>query len=56
MLWGAHIAGIPIEETALGFAPVIALMGGIAGATMRERVSKRRIRLRRREGRVGGAR
>jgi hypothetical protein len=55
MLWGAHIAGMPIEETALSFAPVIALTGGIAGAKLRERMSKRRIRLRRREGRVGGA-
>jgi hypothetical protein len=56
MLWGAHIAGIPVEETVLGFAPVIALMGGIAGAKLRERVSKRRARSRRREGIAGGAR
>jgi hypothetical protein len=56
MLWGAHIAGIPIEETALSFAPVIALTGGIAGAKLRGRLSKRRIRFRRREGRIGGAR
>jgi hypothetical protein len=46
MLWGAHIAGIPIEETALSFAPVIALTGGIVGAKLRERMSKRRIRFR----------
>lgn len=26
----AHIAGIPIEETALGFAPVLLSAGGIA--------------------------
>jgi hypothetical protein len=31
MLWGAHIAGMPIEETALSFAPFIALTGAIAG-------------------------
>jgi hypothetical protein len=56
MLWGAHIAGIPIEETALSFAPVIALTGGTAGTKLRERMSKRRIHFRRREVRVGGAR
>jgi hypothetical protein len=26
----AHIAGIPIEETALGFGPVLLSAGGIA--------------------------
>jgi hypothetical protein len=26
----AHVAGIPIEETALGFAPVLISAGGIA--------------------------
>jgi hypothetical protein len=56
MLWGAHIAGIPVEETVLIFAPVLALTGGIAGAKPRERMSKRRIRMRRREGPAGGAR
>lgn len=26
----AHVAGIPIEETALGFAPLLLSAGGIA--------------------------
>jgi hypothetical protein len=26
----AHIAGIPVEETALGFAPMLVCAGGIA--------------------------
>jgi hypothetical protein len=47
MLWGAHIAGIPVEETALSFAPVIAATGGVAGAKLRARFARRRTRQRR---------
>jgi len=56
MIWGAHIAGIPVEETALSFAPFVAATGGIAGMKLRERMSKRRIRARRRKGGAGGPR
>jgi hypothetical protein len=42
MVWGAHIAGIPVEETALSFAPVILIAGGVAGARLRRLV--RRVR------------
>jgi hypothetical protein len=42
MVWGAHIAGIPVEETALSFAPVILIAGGVAGARLRGLV--RRVR------------
>jgi hypothetical protein len=38
----AHISGIPIEETALSFAPVIAAGGGIAMLRLRERFARRR--------------
>ncbi len=31
----AHIAGIPVEETALSFAPVAVAAGGLAGARLR---------------------
>jgi hypothetical protein len=40
----AHIAGIPIEETALSFGPVIAAGGGIATLKLRERFARRRGR------------
>jgi hypothetical protein len=43
----AHIAGIPIEETALSFGPVIAAGGGIATLMLRERFARRRPRRRR---------
>jgi hypothetical protein len=56
MVWGAHIAGIPVEETALSFAPVIVATGGVAGMKLRARMSKRRIRLRQHAGRAGGRR
>jgi hypothetical protein len=56
MLWGAHIAGIPVEETALSFAPMLALAGGIVAAKLRERMPKRRIQSRRRARPAGGAR
>jgi len=56
MVWGAHIAGIPVEETALSFAPFIAATGGIAGIKLRERLGRRRTRARRRKGGAGGQR
>jgi hypothetical protein len=37
----AHIAGIPVEETALSLAPIAAATGGIAGLKLRERVRRR---------------
>lgn len=40
----AHIAGLPIEETALSLAPVIATGGGIATLRLRERLAGRRAR------------
>jgi hypothetical protein len=42
MVWGAHIAGIPVEETALSFAPVILIACGLASARLR--VLVRRVR------------
>lgn len=32
----AHIAGIPVEETALSFGPVLIAGGGIASLKLRE--------------------
>jgi hypothetical protein len=32
----AHIAGIPVEETALSFGPVLLAGGGIASLKLRE--------------------
>jgi hypothetical protein len=43
----AHIAGIPVEETALSMAPIIAATGGVAGLKLRERTVRRRWRRRR---------
>jgi hypothetical protein len=40
----AHIAGIPVEETALSFGPVLAAGGGIAMLKVRERLSRHRPR------------
>lgn len=40
----AHIAGIPVEETALSFGPVLAAGGGIAVMKVRERLSRVRRR------------
>jgi hypothetical protein len=39
-----HIAGIPVEETALSFGPVL-LAGGIAALKVRERVARIRARV-----------
>jgi hypothetical protein len=38
----AHIAGIPVEETALSFAPVAVAAGGVAGARLRRASNKTR--------------
>jgi hypothetical protein len=35
----AHIAGIPVEETLLGFAPIGLVGIGVAVATARERIA-----------------
>ena len=40
----AHIAGMPIEETALSLVPIAAATGGIAGLKLRERLRRRRRR------------
>jgi uncharacterized membrane protein len=40
----AHIAGMPIEETALSLGPVLAAGGGIATLKLRERLARRRRR------------
>lgn len=40
----AHIAGIPVEETALSFGPVVLLAGGMASARIRGRVRDGRRR------------
>ncbi len=37
----AHIAGMPIEETALSLGPVLAAGGGIASLKLRERFGRR---------------
>ena len=37
----AHIAGIPVEETALSLAPIAAATGGVAGLKLRERAKRR---------------
>ncbi len=36
----AHIAGIPVEETALAFGPVLLAGGGIATLKVRERLER----------------
>lgn len=38
----AHIAGIPVEETALSLAPIAAAIGGIAGLKWRLRRGRHR--------------
>jgi hypothetical protein len=40
----AHIAGIPVEETALSLAPIAAATGGIAGLKLRDRMARRKAR------------
>jgi hypothetical protein len=36
----AHIGGLPVEETALSFGPVIAAGGGIATLKLREHLRR----------------
>jgi hypothetical protein len=43
----AHIAGIPVEETALSFGPIVTVTGGIATLKLRDRMGRRRERRRR---------
>ncbi|MBS1888277.1 MAG: hypothetical protein JSU06_13925 [Actinobacteria bacterium] len=50
----AHIAGIPVEETALGFGPMLLAAGGLVTLKMRERWG--RLRRRRGGGAMAGAR
>lgn len=38
----AHIAGIPVEETALSLSPIVAATGGIAGLKLRASRAARR--------------
>jgi hypothetical protein len=40
----AHIAGIPVEETALSFGPVLLTAGGILSFKARERWARLRHR------------
>jgi tRNA G37 N-methylase TrmD len=40
-----HIAGIPVEETALSFGPVLLAGGGIAAMKVRDRVARIRARV-----------
>ncbi|MBS1845049.1 MAG: hypothetical protein JST53_11585 [Actinobacteria bacterium] len=47
MLPIGHIAGIPVEETALSFGPVLLAGGGVLGFKLRDRWA--RIRGRRRD-------
>jgi hypothetical protein len=47
-----HIAGIPVEETALSFGPVLLAAGGFAALKLRAvlLVTRKRARLRGRSG------
>jgi hypothetical protein len=38
----AHIAGIPVEETALSLGPVIAAGGGLVAIKLRDRLARLR--------------
>jgi hypothetical protein len=40
----AHIAGIPVEETALSFGPIFLASGGLLTLRIRERAERRRER------------
>jgi hypothetical protein len=37
----AHIVGIPVEETALNFAPIAAATGGLASLRLRSALRRR---------------
>jgi predicted alpha/beta-hydrolase family hydrolase len=53
----AHIAGIPVEETALSLAPVALLAAGLTAARLRQLTAQRRPgRQRRGDRRAGLAR
>jgi hypothetical protein len=43
----AHIAGLPVEETLLGFAPVGLVGAGVALLSVRQRAAELRERMRR---------
>ncbi len=51
----AHIAGIPVEETALAFGPVLLAGGGIATLKVRERLERVRRARRPRPSRSSGS-
>lgn len=51
----AHVAGVPVEETALAFVPFVALWLGFAGAYLRRHVLARGARRRQRATRTRGA-
>jgi hypothetical protein len=44
MLPLGHIAGIPVEETALSFGPVLLASGGVIGLKLRDRWARIRRR------------
>lgn len=46
----AHIAGVPVEETALTIAPVATLLGAAAMVRLRDRLSQGSGRIGRRKG------
>jgi hypothetical protein len=46
-----HIAGIPVEETALSFGPVILAGGGIAAIKLRAILARFKVPVARRESR-----
>ena len=52
----AHIAGIPVEETALSLAPIAVATGGVAGLKLRARAARRRALKRRPALPAGGRR
>lgn len=47
----AHIAGIPVEETALSLAPVALVAIGLTSARLRQLIAKRHSGRQRRRGR-----
>ncbi|HET7054365.1 MAG TPA: hypothetical protein VFI09_10675 [Solirubrobacterales bacterium] len=49
----AHIAGVPVEETALTMVPVATLLGGVALRNIRHGVSQRVGKARRRREPAG---
>ncbi|MBS1894829.1 MAG: hypothetical protein JST59_26305 [Actinobacteria bacterium] len=52
-LVGAHIAGIPVEETLMSFGPVLLMVLGAAAASTATRWRRARTRLRALRGAVG---